>query len=66
MDDQEFTFGKYKGKTFYEVRTCHPDYFLWIVTLKNQFRFAEFIFYCKKFLTAGNRLDENNGTGSIR
>ena len=49
-----FLKGKYAGKSYEEVRTLYPDYFLYLVSQPayNVLEYFEFIEYCMEFLSA--------------
>jgi len=54
INNYNFTFGKYKGKSFYEVRKKYPKYFIFlsnldICKLKNEYKL--YINYCMYYLT---------------
>tara|TARA_B100001287_G_C22462717_1_gene425805 strand:+ start:419 stop:592 length:174 start_codon:yes stop_codon:yes gene_type:complete len=54
MENQKFTRGKHKDKTFLDVRINHPEYFIFLVTQPagNVYYYFDFIKYCMKYLTA--------------
>ena len=54
INNYNFTIGKYKDKSFYEVRKNYPKYFIFLSTLdksklKNEYKL--FINYCIFYLT---------------
>jgi len=59
MENMKFTRGKYKDKTFLDVRINHPEYFIFLVTQPagNVYYYFDFIKYCMEYLTA---IDDNN------
>ena len=54
MENHKFTRGKYKDKTFLDVRINHPEYFIFLVTQPagKVLMYFDFIKYCMEYLTA--------------
>jgi hypothetical protein len=54
MENIKFTRGKYKGKSYKDVRINHPEYFVFLITQPagNVFGHFDFIKYCMEYLTA--------------
>jgi hypothetical protein len=54
MDNIVFDRGKYKGKTFKDVRINYPEYFMFLITKPagNVVAHFDFIKYCMEYLTA--------------
>ena len=54
MEHNVFQTGKYKGKTFKDVRINHTEYFVYLVAqpVGNVYSYFDFINYCMEYIKA--------------
>ena len=54
MEHTLFQKGKYKGKTFKDVRINHTEYFIYLITQPagNVYDYFDFIKYCMEYIKA--------------